>query len=514
MKRIVVVLLVAMVAGLAEIGAQQRKLVLPPDDHAALFEPLSYPTSDGTVAWVCPAPPHPSKDLGPWAAGLKQLQSLTNASLVEEMQILEPMVHRSTYIINAIIDRYDRDESELGGRARALNDMVKALKELNDPTGNEAQRQYPAHSLVRALSRPEYARAINSGLMPLEPYLTDEARTYFAKHGGLENAHKAARTKWDPNADEKAETSVGGAATGRLSPDGKSVDVDGLKFKIWLKTAKGDYFTLTEVNKSAVEGKDIAIPGHIMYKGKAYPVREIGSSAFAGTAAKSVVLPNTVNMIDREAFCNMPYLKTIEIPSSVKTVKAFAFAGCRELAEVRFPDSVTKMEFFIFEGCPKLANVVLPKNLKTMGQGTFKDCPMLRTVTLPEVLGSVPDRFFYNCKSLTNIKFPETVTSIGSEAFFNCSGMTAINLPSSLETVGSDAFKNCSKITSLYFPSSVTDIDTGCIDGCRSLKTITMSSAYNNFYVLVRIFGGTHLFPESYFATATIPPAFKFEDNE
>ncbi len=492
---------------------QKRMMVLPPAEHEAFFEPLGYPTDEGTCEWVCPAPPAAVKDYGKWAEGLKPVSALTNASLAKEVKLLESRFNRSVEIINAVIDRYDKAYNEFVGRANLINDMVATLAEINATTSNEAQRQTQAAFLVRHLSAPEYARAIKSSLVPLGPYLNDKTKQYLAKYAELGSLHKAPRTKWDPYSNEKPETSVGGAAVGKPSPDGKGVDVDGLKFKIWLKTAKGDFFKLIEVNKAAVEGKDVVIPSHIMYKGKAYPVTEIGSGVFAGTAAKSVTIPNTVNLIERSAFRNMTAMKTIEIPSSVKTIDAFAFAGSKELVEVIFPETIKKMDFFIFEGCPKLVNVVLPKNLKTIGMGLFKDCPMLKTVTLPQNLEAIPDRLFLNCKSLTNIKFPETVKAIGNEAFCGCSSITAFDLPSSLESVGMAAFKNCSKITSLYFPSSVTDID-GCIEGCKSLKTITLSSAYNNFYVLVGIFGGTHLFPESYFATATIPPAFKFEDNE
>ncbi len=471
-----------------EANAQQNNVTLPPKTHSAFFEPMGYPTEDGKTEFVCPKPPHPSKDLSQWAAGLKPVRELSNESLARELELLEPLLQRETYIINAIIGRYDEAYNEFWGRTNSVNDLVKALDGLNDPA--DVQKQIQARALIRILSRPEYARMLNSSLIPMEQYLTDKAREYYAQYGGLENARKAKRTKWDPNSNVPQETSVGGAAVGKLQPDG-TLDIDGLNFKIFLKTAQGDFFRLVKVNKQAVEGKDIVIPGHIMYKGKAYPVKEIGSSALAGAGAKTVSIPATVTLIERSAFVNMPYIKIIDIPSSVKEIKHFAFSGCRELTEVRIPDSVTKLGGQIFENCPKLANVILPKNLE-----------------------AIPQRCFYNCRSLTGIKIPETVKSIGSEAFYNCSTLASITLPSALETIGWAAFKNCSKLTSLYIPSSVTEIDTETTAGCKSLKTITMSSAYNNYYVLVRIFGGSEIFPMSYVNAAKIPPAFKFEDNE
>ncbi len=494
-----------------EANAQQNNVTLPPKTHSAFFEPMGYPTEDGKTEFVCPKPPHSSKDLSQWAAGLKPVRELSNESLAKELELLEPLLQRETYIINAIIGRYDEAYNEFWGRTNSVNDLVKALDGLNDPA--DVQKQIQARALIRILSRPEYARMLNSSLSPMEQYLTDKAREYYAQYGGLENARKAKRTKWNPNSNVPQETSVGGAAVGKLQPDG-TLDIDGLNFKIFLKTAQGDFFRLIKVNKQVVEGKDIVIPGHIMYKGKAYPVKEIGSLALAGAGAKTVSIPATVTLIERSAFVNMPYIKIIDIPSSVKEIKHFAFSGCRELTEVRIPDSVTKLGGQIFENCPKLANVILPKNLKKLEMNMFKDCQALKTVILPENLEAIPQRCFYNCRSLTGIKIPETVKSIDSEAFYNCSTLASIALPSALETIGWAAFKNCSKLTSLYIPSSVTEIDTETTAGCKSLKTITMSSAYNNYYVLVGIFGGSEIFPMSYVNAAKIPPAFKFEDNE
>ncbi len=520
-KRIIVnaLIVVLMMGSAVEMNAQgvSRELhdyVLPPKDHQAFFEPLGYPAQEGKQEWVCPAPPSPEKDWGPWAEGLKPVQELTTESLVREMALLEPRLHRSINVINAIIARYDAAYNEFWGRVNAVNNMVERLDYVNDPTKNEAQKKASVPYFTAALSAPEYARALNSPMTPIEPHLNRRAKEYYDSYGGLENARKAKRTKWDPNGNVAEETSVGGAAVGKLLADGKTYDVDGMKFLLYLKTAKGDFFRLTEVNKQALEGKDVVIPGHIMHKGKAYPVTEIGSSALAGAGVKTVSIPNTVTTIERSAFTAMPYLKTIEIPSSVKEIKHFAFSGCKELTELRIPDSVTKLGGQIFENCPKLANVVMPKNLKTLDMNMFKDCQALKTVTLPENLVSIPQRCFYNCRSLTGINIPETVKSIGSEAFYNCSSLGSLELPHALETIGWAAFKNCSKISSLYIPSSVTDIDTETTAGCKSLKSITMSSVYNNYYVLVGIFGGSEIFPMSYVNAAKIPPAFKFEDNE
>ncbi len=488
-----------------------RKINIPPAEHAVFFEPLGYPNTDGSLEWVCPAPPAASRDWGKWAEGLKPVTSLSSESLVKEMQLLEPRFDRRRDIINAIIGRYDAAEAELFARAGAINDFVEVIDDVYDPTRNEAQMAGPVQRLSHVLNQEAYKRMLNSSIVPLKQYVNDRTVKYLEQYGGFENAHKALRTKWTPYKDE-AQVSTDGAAVGTLSSDGKSVDVDGMNFKIFLKTADGDFFRLTNVNKPALEGRDVVIPARIMYKGKSYPVAEIGSSAFLGAGVKSIVIPNTVRKIERSAFGSLPYVRNIEIPSSVKLIGDFCFSKCAELTEMKIPESVTKIGSFAFSECPKLATVVFPKNLKKLGQQTLKDCPMLRNVTLPENLEALPDRFFSGCKSLSSISLPQTVASIGYASFENCSGLTAIELPSSLTAIEGEAFKNCSKLASLTIPASVKEIDTMTVKGCKSLKTITMNKAYNNFYELVRIFGGCEIFPESYYATASIPASFKFVD--
>ncbi len=495
----------------AQPDKEKRSFNIPPKDHAMFFEPLGYPNADGGVEWVCPAPPAASKDWGKWAEGLKPVTSLSCESLVKEMELLEPRFDRGKDIINAIIARYDDAQGELFARAGAINDYVEALDKVFDPTRNEAQKETPVYLLARVLGLDAYKRMLNSSIVPLRQYVNDKSIAYIEKYGGFENAHKAERTKWAPYNDE-AQVSEDGAAVGTLSADGKSVDVEGMSFKIFLKTADGDFFRLMNVNKPALEGKDVVIPSRIMYKGKSYPVTEIGSSAFLGAGAKSILIPNTVRKIEKSAFGSLPYVKNIEIPSSVKLIGDFCFSKCAELTEIKIPDSVTKIGSFAFSECPKLTTVTLPKNLKAMGEQTFKGCPMLKNVALPENLAAIPDRFFSGCKALASITIPQTVTSIGYAAFENCSGLGSIELPSSLNSIGSEAFKNCSKLTALYIPASVKEIDTMTVKGCKSLKTITMNKAYNNFYVLVGIFGGCEIFPESYYSTASIPAAFKFVD--
>ena len=60
-------------------------------------------------------------------------------------------------------------------------------------------------------------------------------------------------------------------------------------------------------------------------------VRTIGKAAFKGSKIKSLVIPNSVIAIGRNAFENCPNLESIYIPKSVTEVGADAFKGDAKL---------------------------------------------------------------------------------------------------------------------------------------------------------------------------------------
>jgi hypothetical protein len=56
-------------------------------------------------------------------------------------------------------------------------------------------------------------------------------------------------------------------------------------------------------------------------------LKEIGESAFEGTAAETVNIQSSMEMIGDRAFANMKVLKVVHIPKSVKSIGEHAFEG-------------------------------------------------------------------------------------------------------------------------------------------------------------------------------------------
>ena len=87
----------------------------------------------------------------------------------------------------------------------------------------------------------------------------------------------------------------------------------------------------------------------------------VGEAAFKGlTNLKKVILPNTIEVIDRDAFANCTALTSIKL-------------GGNKLDEIGNN---------AFSGCTKLTRIDIPKNVSRIKGGAFDDCNALQTIIL------------------------------------------------------------------------------------------------------------------------------------
>ena len=77
-----------------------------------------------------------------------------------------------------------------------------------------------------------------------------------------------------------------------------------------------------------------------------------GKTLVAG--CKTSVIPDTVEVIGENAFCNIQSLSQITIPDSVTTIKDCAFSGCHQLTDIYLPKTITEIGCRAFHDCPIL----------------------------------------------------------------------------------------------------------------------------------------------------------------
>jgi len=178
------------------------------------------------------------------------------------------------------------------------------------------------------------------------------------------------------------------------------------------------------------------------------PVVSVGQ-AFSGTNIISIVIPNGVTEIKKDAFKNCASLAKVTIPSTVTDIGSNAFEGCAGLTGANIPDSVTEIGYEAFKNCVKLTSVKIPKGVTSIKTSTFRGCANLTGVTIPNSVTSIGVSAFKDCLNLTRVIIPNGVTAIESFAFEGCTSLTVITIPNSITNIGYEVFKGCAALTAI-----------------------------------------------------------------
>ena len=240
------------------------------------------------------------------------------------------------------------------------------------------------------------------------------------------------------------------------------------------------------------ELRAVSIPSEV----KGMKVTRIGEMAYQYSDLVSVVLPESITVIDSMAFFGCDNLSSINFPAGLTRIGKKAFQGCTSLKSISLSDSLTEMRDGVFSGCNGLTSVVFPPGLTDIGNNVFFGCYSLQSVALPEKLTRIGSRAFYSCHSLKTIDIPESVKSIGEEAFYcrkldsialpkqlkriekkafnQCEGLYSVTIPDSVVELGEQAFAECTGLTSVTLPTGLTSLESGVFEGCGKLRSVAM----------------------------------------
>ena len=258
---------------------------------------------------------------------------------------------------------------------------------------------------------------------------------------------------------------------------------------------------------------DIVIPEKI--DGKI--VSAVGKAAFWRSDITSIKLPNTLKLIDVDAFRECHYVKELTIPASVDSIGNAAFNLWDALESVIIEDSPNVLHTgsggsfvnsSIFSDQPLLKKAYVGRNHKSplygsMGWETnlfgrshveeitysdyvteiqkheLVDCNSLKKVVLGKNITSIGDFAFDSCELLDEISIPDGVESIGYRAFNECQVMPTLKLSSKLKTIGKEAFRQCFAITSFTIPGSVQTLGQNVFIECNGVTSLTLEDSSN-----------------------------------
>lgn len=159
----------------------------------------------------------------------------------------------------------------------------------------------------------------------------------------------------------------------------------------------------------------------------------IGACVFQQQPVISVVLPDSVSVIESSAFYNCKQLKTIRMPAKLKQIGQKAFFCCESLEQMTIPEEVEEIGEWSFYGCGKLTEIELPEKIHFIKSHTFFNCDSLRRVILKKGLKSIDFSAFAECVNLSDIQLPEGMMYIGEYAFSGCINIKHLRLPKSLK---------------------------------------------------------------------------------
>ena len=125
-------------------------------------------------------------------------------------------------------------------------------------------------------------------------------------------------------------------------------------------------------------------------------------------------IPNTVKVIEEEAFAYNWDIGEIVIPDSVTTIKERAFESNR--AKMTLPTSLEYIGYCAFYGCYGLTSITISCDIS---KSAFSSCSYLRYVTILDGVTKIPDGAFNRCRYLKEITIPKSITYIGARIYQN-----------------------------------------------------------------------------------------------
>lgn len=203
--------------------------------------------------------------------------------------------------------------------------------------------------------------------------------------------------------------------------------------------------TVTEIGAFAFADctslKDFTIPDGI---------KSIGEAAFYNSGITSLVVPESVETIDKLAFSHMANLTNATIPAGC----GITFSGCKNLKTAKITGNPTVIDNYMFNECSQLTDFEIPGSVKKIGYAAFYNTA-LKEAVIPASVTEIDDWAFGECQNLEKAVLSDGLKSIGGAAFYECPELTDSNIPDSVTTLGDFAFGWCPKLKDMTIPDTI-----------------------------------------------------------
>lgn len=171
----------------------------------------------------------------------------------------------------------------------------------------------------------------------------------------------------------------------------------------------------------------IAVPATV----NGFPVTKIGNRCFASLAFGGV--------------------QSVVIPEGIRSIEKEAFDACRNLTNVVLPNSLTNIATRAFASCSKLPRITIPEGVKTLGADAFYFCVGLDEIDVAPSNTEFSGRegVLFNKDQTILLRYPAAKEQ------------TDYSIPDSVIRVEPNAFLDSPKLQTLFIPKSVAEVGDG-----------------------------------------------------
>ena len=218
---------------------------------------------------------------------------------------------------------------------------------------------------------------------------------------------------------------------------------------------EGEYYDVTQYYLPDGDTTDtLRIPA--VYKG--LPVKTMANLTINDDETKSAIRKieiadgNLIGIGDR-TFTNWSNLEEVVLPEGLQYIGETAFYGTA-LKSIVIPDSVTSLGKQAFAACASLVSVDLGAGVTVLPERAFEQCTSLAAIDLSNVT-SIGSNAFRECASIAEIELVK-VTEIGSSAFYGCTSLKTLYLGKP-QNIKMGALQNCSSLTEIHFAGTMAE---------------------------------------------------------
>lgn len=232
----------------------------------------------------------------------------------------------------------------------------------------------------------------------------------------------------------------------------------------------------------------------------------VKEATFANTQLADVVLPNSVQVIEKGAFKR--FLGTeFRLSDELTTIGDNAFESSGNLTTVEFNEKLSTIGKEAFIGCTGIQKVILPDSVVSVGDGAFSGCTAITEIKIGSNVNYVGDKAFYETRNVSTLVYNAKEVSdfaenngvfynsgyatdgidvsIGKEVtaipeYFFYAEINSDRIPklasvtfeqtASCERIGAYAFAYVEDLESIIIPVRVSSIGENAFYGCTALK--------------------------------------------